>query len=135
MDNKSTIMVVDDDDQVRTTLCENLEECGFEVLQARDGQEAMNHLEQGKRPLVVITDLIMPRKEGLEVILDIRRLHPGIRVVAMSGGRRSKAADFLQMAARLGADAIMPKPVDISELEKTVRNLMTEEIAAKEIGA
>ncbi len=127
MDSKSTIMVVDDDDQVRTTLCENLEECGFEVLQARDGQEAMNHLEGGHRPQVVITDLIMPRKEGLEVIMDIRRLHPGIRLVAMSGGGRSKAADFLQMATRLGADAIMPKPVDIADLEKTVRDLMAQE--------
>ena len=127
MDSKSTIMVVDDDDQVRHTLCENLEECGFEVLQARDGQEAMNHLDEGKQPLVVITDLIMPRKEGLEVILEIRKLHPGIRLIAMSGGGRSKAADFLQMAARLGADAIMPKPIDIAELEKTVRDLMEAE--------
>ena len=124
MHSQATIMVVDDDEQVRRTICENLEDCGFEVIQARDGQEAMTHLEEGRRPNVVITDLIMPRREGLEIIMEIRKQHPGIRLVAMSGGGRSKSADFLQMAARLGADAIMPKPVDITELEKTVRDLM-----------
>lgn len=121
---KLTVMVVDDEVSVRKTLCENLEECGFEVISAKDGQEALNIMGEGRVPDVVITDLIMPRTEGLEVIMSVRRQYPGIRLVAISGGGRSKAADFLQMAAKLGADAVMPKPLNIEELEKTILELM-----------
>jgi len=124
MNKTVTIMVVDDEESVRKTLCENLEECGFKVVSAKDGQEAMTMIEEGAKPNVVLTDLIMPRREGLEIIMEIRKLHPHIRLIAMSGGGRSKAADFLQMAAKLGADAVMPKPLDIAELEQTVRSLM-----------
>ena len=118
------ILVIDDDDSVRKTLVENLAECEFQVLSAKDGQEAMAFIEGGKTPKIVITDLIMPRKEGLEIIRQIRRDHPSIRVIAISGGGRNKSIDFLQMATRLGADAVMGKPVDIEELEKTVRELL-----------
>ncbi len=126
MDDKLCVMVVDDEDAVRGALAENLSECGFDVVEARDGQEAIRLLMEGSRPRVMITDIIMPRKEGLETIIEVRRQHPGIRVVAISGGGRSKSADFLQLAERLGADAVMPKPVDIDELEKTVRRLAAE---------
>jgi DNA-binding NtrC family response regulator len=119
---KLCVMVVDED-AVRSALAENLAECGFDVLQASDGQDAIRQIMEGSRPLVIVTDIIMPRKEGLETIVEVRRQHPGIRVVAISGGGRSKSADFLQLAERLGADAVMAKPVDIDELEKTVRRL------------
>ncbi|MEZ0260512.1 MAG: response regulator [Alphaproteobacteria bacterium] len=123
---KLCVMVVDDEDAVRSALAENLVECGFEVIEARDGQEAIRLIAEGCRPLVMVTDIIMPRKEGLETIVEVRRHHPGIRLVAISGGGRSKSADFLQLAQKLGADAVMPKPVDIDELEKTVRRLAVE---------
>lgn len=75
-------------------------------------------------PQVVITDIIMPRKEGLEVIMELRRRHPAIRLIAISGGGRTKSADFLQLAKKLGADAVLPKPLDIDQLEKTVRSVL-----------
>lgn len=124
MTNKLQVLVVDDDVSVRSTLCENLDECGFGVTEAKDGQEALRMIEEGFMPNVVITDLIMPRTEGLEVIMSLRKQYPAIRLIAISGGGRSKAADFLQMAAKLGADAVLPKPVEIAELEKTILELM-----------
>jgi len=123
---KTRVMVVDDEESVRDTLCENLVECGFDVFPACDGQEAVRLIDtRAVAPHVVITDIIMPRQEGLETIIDLRRRYPDIRLLAISGGGRTKSADFLQLAARMGADAVMPKPIDIDELEKTVRELVS----------
>ncbi|HYD19028.1 MAG TPA: response regulator [Patescibacteria group bacterium] len=124
MQGKLKVMVVDDEQSVRDVLVENLEDCGFEVAFARDGQEALNMIDEGHhRPQVVITDIIMPKREGLEVIMELRKRHPQIRLIAISGGGRTKSADFLQLAKKLGADAILPKPLDLDMLEKTVRSL------------
>ena len=97
---------------------------GFEVAFARDGQEALQMIDDGALPQVVITDIIMPRREGLEVIIELRKKHPGIRLIAISGGGRTKSADFLLLAKKLGADAILAKPLDMDTLEKTVRGLV-----------
>ncbi|MBI1216368.1 MAG: response regulator [Alphaproteobacteria bacterium] len=120
------VLVVDDELSVLQVLCENLEDCGFEVSQAHDGEEAVRMIEQADvRPHVVITDIIMPRQEGLETITELRAKYPDIFLIAISGGGRTKSADFLQLAARVGADAVMPKPLDIDALEKTVRELVS----------
>jgi CheY-like chemotaxis protein len=119
-----SVMVVDDDEPVRDILCENLTDLGFDVVFARDGAEALEMVEQGRRPQVVITDIIMPKREGLDVIMEIRRKYPEMRLIAISGGGRTKSQDFLQLARKLGADAVMPKPLDIDALEKKVRELV-----------
>lgn len=125
MPHKVKVMIVDDEDLVREVLCENLVECGFDVVVAVDGQDALTMIEDGRqKPDVVVTDIIMPRREGLEVIMELRRRHPSIRLIAISGGGRSKSADFLNLAKKLGADAVLPKPLDIDELERTVRSVM-----------
>jgi YesN/AraC family two-component response regulator len=66
----------------------------------------------------------MPRKEGLETIAAIRKKFPAMKLVAISGGGRTKTMDFLELATKLGADAVLPKPIDIDELEKTLRSLV-----------
>lgn len=125
MPHATSILIVDDEDQVRDVLCENLVESGFKVDVAADGQQALSMIDAGIcTPQVVITDIIMPRKEGLEVIMELRRRHPAIRLIAISGGGRTKSADFLQLAKKLGADAVLPKPLDIDQLEKTVRSVL-----------
>ncbi len=124
MPGKVSVMVVDDEESVRKILCENLEECGFEVAFAKDGQEALQMIDDGALPQVVITDIIMPRREGLEVITELRKKYPAIHLIAISGGGRTKSADFLMLAKKLGADAVLAKPFDIETLEKTVRGLV-----------
>lgn len=118
------ILVIDDDHAVRRTICENLEENGYDVTEAADGEEGLLLIESGKQPAVVVIDIIMPRKEGLETIIEIRKKFPGIKLIAISGGGRTKSTDFLQLAKRLGSDAIIPKPLDMDELERTIKALI-----------
>jgi len=121
--DKLRILVIDDEVAVRETLCENLSECGFEVSSASDGEDAVRQIEKGNLPDIVITDIIMPKKEGLEVIVEIRKKYPKIKVIAISGGGRTKTVDFLTLAEKLGADAVLAKPLDLDELENTVRKI------------
>lgn len=117
------ILVIDDDHAVRRTICENLLDCGYEVQEAADGGQGLELLDPEKLPAIVITDIIMPQKEGLETIIEIRKNFPQIKLVAISGGGRTRSTDFLTLAKRLGADAILPKPVDLDHLEKTIKSL------------
>ena len=114
------ILVIDDEDGVRRTICENLEACGFEVLQATDGEAGMALIDPAHLPKILITDLIMPRQEGIQTISMIRKSFPSIKIVAISGGGRVKAGDYLRMAKNMGADLIFAKPLDLDELEKAV---------------
>ena len=123
MKEKTRILIIDDETPVRQTLRENLEECGFEVREAPDGDEGLRSIDLKAPPHIVITDIIMPRKEGLETIIEIRKKFPGIKLLAISGGGRTRTMDFLELAEKLGAHAILPKPIDMDELEQTVRRL------------
>jgi len=123
MKEKLSVLVIDDEDNVRNTLCENLQGCGFDVFQANDGETGVQFIRKNGRPHVVLTDIIMPKKEGIETIREIKRKYPDIKLIAMSGGGRAKAMDFLTLAEKLGADAILPKPIDIEKLETTIHSL------------
>jgi DNA-binding NtrC family response regulator len=109
------ILVIDDEVLVRGTLRTALERAGHEVLEARDGKEAIRHQWQTPADLAV-TDILMPDSEGLQCIRELRRLDPQIRVIAISGGGQIKAADVLDMARRFGANRTFAKPLDITEL-------------------
>jgi DNA-binding NarL/FixJ family response regulator len=76
-------------------------------------------------PGVVITDMIMPGKSGLEVVSEIRRLHPTVKIIAISGGGRIKENDdMLEKAGKLGADMTLAKPLDLDKLEEAVLKLL-----------
>jgi len=121
---KTRILIIDDDHAVRSTISENLIECGYDVMEAADGEQGLVFMESAKAPTIVITDIIMPRKEGLETIIEIRRRFPDTKLIAISGGGRTRSTDFLELAKRLGSDAILPKPLDMDELEKTIKSLV-----------
>ena len=116
------VLVVDDNDDFRTLLRMALEREGFDVRTAANGQEALVLL-QGRRADVMVTDIFMPGKEGIETISEVRKQFPGMRIVAMSG--RPSATDFdpLSIAAELGAARTLKKPFDIDELIDVVRQL------------
>jgi DNA-binding response OmpR family regulator len=117
------ILVVDDDDQFRNLLTEVLKRAGFQVAAASDGQEAMKLFQQRPAQLIV-TDLIMPNKEGLETIIELRRSHPQVRIIAMSGGGRVGPQDYLALAKMLGADRVFAKPFRSAEFLQAVRELV-----------
>lgn len=119
------ILVIDDETGVREVISESLKVCGYQVMQAENGMVALAMIGQGRKPDVVITDLIMPGQDGMEIILTIRQKFPDVRLVAISGGGWRNSADFLTMAEDLGADVALPKPLDMDELERVVGELAT----------
>jgi DNA-binding response OmpR family regulator len=103
------IVIFEDEPALRALLADELEEAGHEVRASGTGRPAHDPGMVGDADLVV-TDLMMPDCDGLEVIAAVRRLNPRARIVAMSGGGRTVTTDFLPMAQELGADRILRKP-------------------------
>jgi CheY-like chemotaxis protein len=112
-----SVLVVDDEALVRHTLEAQLKRHGCTVLQAGDGDAALRALEASSMDVVLI-DLVMPGKEGIETIIEMRRRFPGVKIVALSG---AFGGLFLQMARQLGADAVLEKPIRTDALRRTVR--------------
>jgi CheY-like chemotaxis protein len=109
------ILIIDDDEQMRALLGDILERAGYEVMEAANGLEGMRRM-RAQLADMVITDLIMPEKEGVETILELRRDFPAVPVVAMSGGGRDGVRDYLHIAARLGAVRTIAKPFTRQEI-------------------
>ena len=110
------ILVIDDDPIVRHTIQAILEEAGHSVTCAEDGRRGLAAFRRN-RPDVVVTDIIMPEKEGIETILELRRIWPEGRIIAISGGGRTEQKDgFLRVAIGCGADAVLAKPFEPEEL-------------------
>ena len=116
------ILLVEDDAEVRRALRLNLEGFGHTVVEAGDGREAMEVLRSVSAD-VVVTDLVMPEREGLETILELRRHRPGLPIVAMSGGGRIAPGVNLSVALRLGAKRVLVKPFPVAELIRAVADL------------
>jgi len=100
-----------------------LEQDGHEVVEAENGNAGLRLFDQ-KAPDVVVTDLIMPQKEGIETIRDLKRRHPSAKVIALSGRGGIALNANLERARQVGADATLLKPCDFDELRGTVRELM-----------
>jgi DNA-binding response OmpR family regulator len=117
------ILVVDDTDSVRRLVALFLRAEGFEVVEAANGREARCRFEALPADLVV-TDLYMPEEDGLELIAGLRDYIPKIPVVAVSGGGSRGDTTTLQAAGSLGADAILEKPFDMTDLVEVIRGLL-----------
>jgi len=109
------VLLIDDDALVRRMVRRLLERAGYSVLEAEDGNIALKLLRQ-HRPAIVITDIIMPRVEGIEIIQEIRRTAPATRIIAISGGGPRGEMMYLDWAQALGADAVLQKPFQPQEL-------------------
>jgi DNA-binding NtrC family response regulator len=117
------ILVIDDEIQMRELLKKYLTRAGYEVIVAADGEEGIRCFHQNPADLV-ITDLIMPEKEGLECIAEFKKMAPGIKVIAISGGGLGKAEGYLESAKKMGAAKTFIKPFELKELLATIRELM-----------
>jgi CheY-like chemotaxis protein len=113
------VLVIDDEEQVRTTLGFVLHDLGFTVLTAKNGREGLA-LAEAVRFDLVITDIVMPDIEGIETIMTLRRRRADLPIVAISGGGRSRGPDYLEMAKGLGADATLAKPFGSDELKDAI---------------
>jgi DNA-binding response OmpR family regulator len=116
------ILVIDDDDALRSVLRQLLEMEGYSVALACHGNEGLGLASE--RPFdLVITDLLMPVKEGIETIREISRRWPRTKIIAMSGGGVGQGGVYLDLAMKLGAGRMLAKPFDFPELLNTVKEL------------
>jgi DNA-binding response OmpR family regulator len=119
----SRILVIDDDPMVRKVVVRILLRGGHDVLYAADGDEGLLTFRD-QTPDLVITDIIMPGKEGIETIREISSLSPGARIIAMSGGFRQSSFDVLHIAGQLGACKTIAKPFSAAELLALVEHCL-----------
>ncbi len=105
----SDIMIVDDDDMLRETLVMAVESAGYTVSQASDGRQALDMIDEC-HPGIVVTDILMPKCDGLEVLQRLREQRADVKVIAMSGGGIINGALCLRLAGAFGADVVLAKP-------------------------
>jgi len=122
-----SILLAEDDEQVRQVLRASLERAGYDVCEAADGNEARRALELAPFDLV-ITDIVMPGRDGIETILFVRRQRPETRVIAISGHDDPL---FLSNAAGLGAAHVLAKPFTPSQLLKLVAHVLESEASSQ----
>ena len=119
------ILVIEDDQGLLEMLATMLELDGHVVMQATNGKKGTDLVEKFSFDLV-ITDMVMPEKEGLETIRELRWKRPGTKIIAISGGGKGKASDYLAMAAKLGAHRTIAKPFSKTEIQSAVAGLLAE---------
>jgi CheY-like chemotaxis protein len=113
------ILVVDDDDQVRGMLRQMLGRLQHDVIDVNSGDKAIKTYRESPTDLIIM-DLIMPDKEGIETITEIRREFPQARIIAMSGGGRIGPNNYLELAKKLGARRTLAKPFDLKEIQQAI---------------
>ena len=111
------ILLIDDDDSVRTMLCLTLTHFGHTVIEARNGKEGLELFQHANADLL-ITDIVMPEKEGLEVLMELRKKDPPVKIIAISGG------DYLHMAKLMGAAKVLAKPFSTNVLIAAIDELL-----------
>lgn len=117
------ILVIDDDDFFREMLLAMIQREGYQVDEAEDGEKGiekhrLNHYD------LIITDIIMPNKEGIGTIMELKKDDPNVKIIAMSGGGRVVPNNYLNIAQKLGAHKTLTKPFERKELIGTIKELI-----------
>lgn len=123
--NAPRILLADDEDLFAVMLQRSLVMFGYEVIRARNGKEALK-LYDAQTITLVVTDLIMPDMEGVELIVALRKVNPAVRVIAMSGGGRNHPEAYLSIAQKAGAVKTLSKPFPITALVEAVEECVDE---------
>ena len=119
----ASILIIDDEIQIRKMLRQILEKEGYKIFTASNGQEGLKIFKNNPTDLV-ITDLIMPEKEGIELILELRRDYPDTKIIAISGGGKIGPEEYLEIVKKFGVQFTFSKPIKREELIKAVKDLM-----------
>ncbi len=118
------ILVVDDEQNIRNILRESLKKEQHEIFEASSGQEASDILDKHAIE-IMITDLVMPGKTGLDLIMEIKEKIPELSIIAISGGGGINGRfDYLPIAQLIGANNIIRKPFSIADIKQTVKELL-----------
>jgi CheY-like chemotaxis protein len=118
------ILVIDDDEDVRAVIQEALQEAGYDVVLAKDGARGLEAQRRCPADLVV-TDVFMPERDGIETIRDLKQEFPDLKIIAMSGGGRLvKNDNYLSTASSLGAESVLHKPFEARVLLESVQKAL-----------
>jgi len=124
MTDGNRVLVIDDEEMIRNEIMAVLTQAGYEVSGAVNGAEGLKIL--ASQPIdLVITDILMPDKEGIETIIGIRKARPQSHIVAISGGGRMQNLYPLGIAEKIGADATLAKPFEVEDLLQVVQKVVT----------
>jgi CheY-like chemotaxis protein len=118
------ILVVDDEEMLRSALCRALKSAGHKVTEAANGKEALAAI-RSHMPQVMVTDIVMPVKEGIETILEIRRIYGDLKIIAISGGGHEGELSYLRFAEKAGADHVMAKPFSRDDLLRAIEDVIS----------
>ncbi len=125
------ILIIDDESQIRSMLRLMLERVGYEVIEAADGLEGIRQYRDNPADLI-ITDLIMPNKDGIGMIIELKKEFPKVKIIAMSGGGVNRPEGYLDGAKKLGATRTLTKPIDRDQMLAAVKETLREDTAAAE---
>ncbi len=125
------ILLVDDEESIRKMVRAVLGEEEYAFTEASNGVEALEIMETQSFDLI-LTDVIMPDCDGIELVMSVRKKLPDIKVIVMSGGGRVRADHYLNLAEKLGAARVFEKPFNTAELRETVSELLSETDSAVE---
>ncbi len=117
------ILIIDDDPTLQTLFSQFLEEEGYEILQAENGKKGIAIIKS-QHPDVVITDIMMPEMDGLEILMEIRRAKIDVPIIAISGGMRDRPINFLQHAELFGATYVFKKPLPLNVLSAAIEEIL-----------
>lgn len=117
------ILIIDDEAQIRSMIRLILERDGYAVTEASDGVEGIRHFRETPADLI-ITDLIMPNKDGIGMIIELKKEFPAVRIIAMSGGGLNRPEGYLRGAQKLGAAYTLSKPINRHELLRAVKDTL-----------
>ena len=117
------VLIIDDEEPIRSMLKLMLERDGYEVDEAPDGMEAIRIYRQNPADLI-ITDLIMPNQDGIGMIIALKKEFPDVKIIAMSGGGLNKPEGYLKGAKKLGAACTLTKPIDRNEMLRAVKDVL-----------
>lgn len=106
----SCVLVIDDSEAVRRSVERILADAGYFAIVASSGGEGLR-LWQETQPELVVADVMMPERDGIELMMEMRRQDPAVKILAMTGFRHSGSVDFTEMLRRLGADDVLLKPL------------------------
>ena len=121
------ILLIEDDAAVREFISEVLLGAGYFVRVAGNGKDGLDEIKRDPDIGMVITDIVMPEKEGIETIIEIKQAWPHIKIIAISGGGRICAEDYLHIAGALGADVTLKKPFTRHQFLSAVAELARHE--------
>jgi CheY-like chemotaxis protein len=123
----ATILVIDDDPQICDVLVQALQNEGHQVRSALNGEEGIRSYRQ-QLPDLVLLDILMPEKEGLETILDLRREFPHVIIIAMSAASEAAKINLLELAQRLGAQYRLSKPFQLKTVIELVNTALSKKL-------